>query len=172
MHSALASFKVFINGNVANAAYNSQLAESSISPSFCRINQISYHLGVCNTTVSIETSTGEYFTCAIKLRISEKFSKSDPYDFILGRDWFNLSSCSTGLEDNPEAAVHLSSLNQWLIFAVSPVNAIHSQILPSSKFHSFNDCNSLISESNTSPRKVASSAFSAFGSPSKRPHRT
>ena len=45
--------------------------------------------------------------------------------------------CSTGLEDNPEAAVHLSSLNQWLFFAASQVNAIYTQ-LPSGRFHDRN----------------------------------
>jgi hypothetical protein len=55
-----------------------------------------------------------------------------PCDVILGRDWFKL--CSTGLSDNPDAAVRLSPLNQWLVFAASPVNAIHDQLLPSGKF--------------------------------------
>lgn len=77
MHSALASFKVSIDGNVASAAYNSQLAGSSILLTFCRINRICYRLGVCNTTVTVETSTGVYFTCAIKLRLSDKFSLTE-----------------------------------------------------------------------------------------------
>ena len=73
------SFKVSIDGNVASAAYNSQLAGSSILLTFCtgRINRICYRLGVCNTTVTVETSTGVYFTCAIKLRISDKFSLTE-----------------------------------------------------------------------------------------------
>jgi hypothetical protein len=55
---------------------------------------------------------------------------------VLGRDWFRL--CSTGLEDNPDAAVRLPTLNQWFFFAASPVNAIHStQSFLSSKLQFF-----------------------------------
>ena len=145
MHSesVLASFEVSINGNFARAAYDSQLAESSILLSFCSINRIYYRFGICNSTVTVKTSTGEFFTCAINLRISDGFFQNHwhPYDVILGRDWFKF--CSTALEDNPEAAVpvRLSSSNQWLIFAASPINAIHTtQMLPSSKFHLLNGC--------------------------------
>lgn len=41
--------------------------------------------------------------------------------------------------------MRLSYLNQWLIFAASQVDAIHAQLLPSSKFRLFDDCYSLIS---------------------------
>jgi hypothetical protein len=40
MRSAPASFKVSIDGNVASAVYDSDLAESSISLSFCTVNHI------------------------------------------------------------------------------------------------------------------------------------
>jgi len=64
-----------------------------------------YHrLGVCNSTIAVELHTGEYFTCSMKLKISDRIH--DPYDIILGRDWFNM--CSIGLEDKPDAAVRLS----------------------------------------------------------------
>ena len=50
--------------------------------------------------------------------------------------------------------MRLSSINHWLqvIFAASPVNTIHTQLLPSiSKFRLFNGYNSLISESVQKP---------------------
>ena len=52
-------------------------------------------VSVCNTSVAVEIGIGEYFTCAIKLTVSN--SICNPYSLILGRDWFNM--CSTGLED-------------------------------------------------------------------------
>jgi hypothetical protein len=132
MDSAQASFQVSVDGNVATSAiYDSQLAESFILLTFCSINHMHHRLGVCSTTVTVRISSGEYFTCAIKLKVLDRLSH--PYNIVLGRDWFNL--CSIGLEDNPEAAVPLSSMHEWLIFAASPVNAIHSQI--SSKFSFF-----------------------------------
>ena len=121
---------------LASAAYDSDLAESSISLSFCTVNHIHNRHGSCNTTVTVEITTGGFFTCAIRLRmISESLPVDRPYDVILGRetrDWFKL--CSTGLEDNPDAAVRLSSLEQWLFFAASPKNAIHTQLSFSSEF--------------------------------------
>jgi hypothetical protein len=86
MHSAFASFKVSINGIVASAVYNFELAESSISLSFCTID--TYH-GACNTSVMVDISTEGTFTCAIRLRmIYESESLDCPYDVILGHDWF------------------------------------------------------------------------------------
>lgn len=68
--AARPSFQVFVNGNVASALYDSQLAESSISLSFYKIHQIYHRLGVCNTTVAVETSSNrDYFTCAIRFRV-------------------------------------------------------------------------------------------------------
>ena len=54
-------------------------------------------------TGSVTVETG-----AIKLKISDRISPSHLYDVILGRDWFKL--CSTGLEDNPEAALQCACL--------------------------------------------------------------
>ena len=51
----------------------------------------------------------------IKLKVFDDICH--PYSIVLGCDWFKM--CSTGLEDNPEAAVHLSLLNQWLFFTTS-----------------------------------------------------
>ena len=67
MLSSLASFKVSVD-NLANAVYNSQLSESSesISLSCCKTNCLFRRLGVCNTSVTIETNTLMFFTCAIK----------------------------------------------------------------------------------------------------------
>ena len=123
--SAFASFKVSINGIVASAVYDFELAESSISLYFCTVNHIYTRHGACNTSVTVEISTGGTFTCAIRLRmIYESESLDRPYDVILGRDWFKF--CSTGLKDNPDAAVRLSSPKQWLVFSASPINAIQS----------------------------------------------
>ena len=80
MRSAFMSFKVSIDGIVANAVYDSVLAESSISLSFCTVNHIYNQFGVCNTTVTVEISTGELFTCVIKLRILDMISLDHPYD--------------------------------------------------------------------------------------------
>jgi hypothetical protein len=129
--TSFASFNVSIDGSVARAAYDSQLAESSISLSFCTVNHIYNRFGVCSTTVTVETSTGELFTCAIQLIILNKNPLDHLYDVVLGRDWFSL--CSTGLENYPDTAVHLLSLNQWLIFASLSVDAVHAQLLPYSK---------------------------------------
>ena len=90
------------------ALYDSQLADLL---SFCNVIHLYHCLGVCNTTIAVA------------------------YSIFLGCNWFRM--CSTGLEDNPEAAVHLSSLNQWLFFAASQVNAIYTQ-LPSGRFHDRN----------------------------------
>ena len=60
---------ISIDGNVASTAYDFQLAESLILLSFCTVNHIYNQFGVCNTTVTVKISTGELFTCAIKLRI-------------------------------------------------------------------------------------------------------
>ena len=136
MRSAQASFQVSIKGNAANALYDSQLAESSIFLSFCGMNHIYHHLGVCNiqVAVAVEMSTWEeYFSCVMMLRVLDSISHPYNVQVILGYDWFTM--CSTGLKDNPEAAVHLSLLDdQWLVFAASPVNAIQVciQSLPSS----------------------------------------
>ena len=67
MRSAFMSFKVSIDGIVANAVYDSVLAESSISLSFCTVNHIYARHGVCNTTVTVGISTGGTFTCGIRL---------------------------------------------------------------------------------------------------------
>jgi len=136
MPSALAaSFKVSIGGVVASAVYDSELAESLISLSFCTINHIYTRHGACDTAVTVETTTtGGFFTCAIRLRLIYE-SLGRPYDVILGRDWFNF--CSTGLGDNPDTAVRLSSLNQLLFFSASPINAIHTQSSFSSEFSIF-----------------------------------
>ena len=122
---------ISIDGNVASVAYDIQLAESSILLSFCTVNHIYNQFGVCNTTVTVKISTGELFTCAIKLRILDKVLLDHLYDVVLGHDWFRL--CSTGLENNFDAAVRLPSSNQWLIFASSPVDAVHTQSLLCSK---------------------------------------
>jgi hypothetical protein len=60
MHSAFTSFKVSINGIVAGAVYDSELAESSISLSFCTVNHVytRHGHGACNTSVTVEISTG------------------------------------------------------------------------------------------------------------------
>jgi hypothetical protein len=130
------SFNVFIDGNhVAIAAYDSQLAESLISYSFCSINHISHRSGVCNTAVTVEINTGELFTCAIKLKVSDSLRvyQDHPYDVILGHDWFIF--CSTGLGSNPNAGVRLPISNQQLFSAASPINAIiHNTQFLSSKF--------------------------------------
>ena len=90
-----ASIQVSVNGNITQALYDSQLAYSFILLSFCNINHLYYHcLDVCNTVTTVAVA----------------------YSIFLGRDWFKI--CSTGLED-PEATVHLSLLNQWLLFAAS-----------------------------------------------------
>jgi hypothetical protein len=108
MRSALASFKVSINGIVASAVYDFELAESSMSLSFCTINRIYTRHGACNTSVTVDISTGGTFTCAIRLRmIYGSESLDHPYDVVLDRDWFEF--CSTGSKDNLNAAVCLSS---------------------------------------------------------------
>ena len=81
--------------------------------------------------MTVETSTWELFTCAIQLIIFNKNPLDHLYDVVLGRDWFSL--CSTALENYPDTAVHLLSLNQWLIFASLSVDAVHAQLLPYSK---------------------------------------
>ena len=40
--------------------------------------------------MTVEISTGELFTCAIKLRILDRIFLDHPYDVALGRDWFML----------------------------------------------------------------------------------
>ena len=100
MHPALASIQVSVEGRVAQALYDPQLAESFILLSFCSLNHLFNRLGVCNSTVAAEIHTGEYFTCSMKLKVLDRICH--PYSIILGRDWFNM--CSTGLEDKPEAA--------------------------------------------------------------------
>ena len=132
MRSAFMSFKVSIDGIVANTVYNSVLAESSISLSFCTVNRIYTRHGVCNTTVTVGISTGGTFTCGIRLQLIYE-SLDRPYNVILGRDWFKF--CSTGLKDNPGAAVCLSSL-KWLIFSASPLNAIQDHTLSLLSFSS------------------------------------
>ena len=134
--SALAFFKVSINGIAANAVYDSDLAESSISLNFCTVNHIYTRHGACKSTVSVEITTGGFFTCAIRLRMIYESEPLDrPYDVILGRDWFQF--CSTGLEDNPDASVCLSSRNQWLVFSASPLKAIHTQSSFPSEFFNY-----------------------------------
>lgn len=52
-----------------------------------------------------------------------------------------LELCSTGLEDDPDAAVRFPALNQCSIFAASLVNAIHiTRLLLFSKFHFLGSC--------------------------------
>ena len=125
------SFQVLVNGNIAQAVYDPQQAESFVLLSFCNINRLFHRLGVCNGAVAVEIRTREYFSCLMKFKILDRIS--DPYTVILGHDWFNM--CSTGLEDKIDAVVHLSlsSPSQWLVLSSSPFNAICTQ-LPSSDF--------------------------------------
>ena len=90
------------------------------SSRICNTNRLYHRFSICNTSVAVEIGIGEYFTCAIKLNISNSICHL--YSIILGRNWFNM--CSTGLEDKPEASVRLTFSNQRLFFAASPVNAI------------------------------------------------
>ena len=87
---------------VASTVYDSELAESSISLSFCIVNHIYTSHGACQcnttTTVMVEISPGVFFTCVIRLGMIYK-SLDRPYDVIPGRDRFKF--CSTGLEDSP-----------------------------------------------------------------------
>ena len=112
MHPVQPSFQVYIEGNFPSALYDCRFAESIVV------------LGVCKTTVSVETSPGESFTCAIKLNILDSISHH--FNIILGRDCQRFQTCSTGLEarDNPEVVLCLSSLNKWLVFAALPDNVI------------------------------------------------
>jgi hypothetical protein len=94
---------------------------------------------VCNITIAVETESGNYFTTVISPNVAVE-SVPLPCDIILGCDWFGL--CSVGLENNPEAAVHLSPSNQWLIFASAPSDALRSELLPSfsESFLVFDNC--------------------------------
>ena len=104
VHPEPALIQVLVEGNVAQAVYIPQLAESFILPSLCKMKNLLHHLGVCNSTITVKIHTGEYFTCSMKLKISDRIHHS--YSIILGRDWFNM--CSINLQNKPEAAVRLS----------------------------------------------------------------
>jgi hypothetical protein len=57
----------FFIRSVASAVCDFELAESSISLSFCAVNRICTRHGACKTTVTIEITTGGFFTRAMRL---------------------------------------------------------------------------------------------------------
>jgi hypothetical protein len=108
---ALLTFPVYVNGTLANAAYNRDCSVSEISWDYCRCNQLS--LQTKSTIIGVNTSLGP-FICHIDLSVRQGI----PFDICLGCDWFMY--CSMAL---PTAIIPLSA-NMVLDLSLSPAVGI------------------------------------------------
>ena len=139
VHPEPALIQVLVEGNVAQAVYIPQLAESFILPSFCKTKNLLHHLGVCNSTITVKIHTGEYFTCSMKLKISTEFiTHTALFLVVTGLICARLVYRINLKLRYACLKVSLSHPSQWLFFAPSPFNAIRTQLCSKEIYHDDN----------------------------------